>query len=91
MRNISTTDINHILYENAVTRRYFVGTFPACMAPKTRRKFYTFITNSEEHDKAGEHWNAWRVKNQDCESFLSDYTPDYVKNDVIVKNIVKSF
>ena len=152
MRNISTTDINHILYENAVTRRYFVGTFPACMAPKTRRKLYTFITNSEEHDKAGEHWNAWRVKNQDiiffdsfsrapthptfpsyysdiisnfdnvyfvskrvqsitsefcgifcihwiyimslgldCESFLSDYTPDYVKNDVIVKNIVKSF
>ena len=37
------------------------------------------------------HWIYIMSLGLDCESFLSDYTPDYVKNDVIVKNIVKSF
>lgn len=61
MRGLNTREIDSILLNNAVTRKSFLGTYPACMKPKTKRRFYTFITNSDEHDKAGEHWNAWVV------------------------------
>ena len=152
MRGLNTREINGILQNNAVTRRSFLGTYPACMKPKTKRSFYTFITNSDEHHKAGEHWNAWVVNGDmiiffdsfsrdprddhfpfhyrqliekfktvkfvtrrvqsakstscglfcihfifamtiglDVPGFLSDYTKDLRKNDIIVLDIVSSF
>jgi hypothetical protein len=61
MTGLSTYDLNRVLHGNVVTKRTFLGTFPACITPRTRKTFYSFITNSEEHSEAGEHWNAWII------------------------------
>ena len=58
---ITTKDLNKILYENSVTKRFFVGTHPSCILPKTTKTFYSFITNTQNHDEFGGHWNAWIV------------------------------
>ena len=58
---LTTKDLNKILYENSVTKRFFVGTHPSCILPKTTKTFYSFITNTQNHDEFGEHWNAWIV------------------------------
>ena len=61
MKPLTTKDLNKILYENSVTKRFFVGTYPSCELPKTKKTFYSFITNTQNHDEFGEHWNAWIV------------------------------
>ena len=43
--------------------------------PQTKRTFYTFISNSEEHDKAGEHWNAWVVSGSTV-TFFDSFSRD---------------
>ena len=58
---LTTKDLNKILYENSVTKRFFVGSHPSCILPKTTKTFYSFITNTQNHDEFGEHWNAWIV------------------------------
>ena len=47
---------------NAVTRRYFFETYPACIIPITHKTIYSFITNVDEHDEVGQHWNGWFVR-----------------------------
>lgn len=71
MKNLSTKELNEILMGNSVTRKTFLGTFPACMVPVTKRKRYAFITNSQEHNKPGEHWNAWFVNEKTITFFDS--------------------
>jgi hypothetical protein len=71
MKSLTTIQLNKILHENDVTRATFLGTFPACMTPKTKKDCYTFITNSEEHDKGGLHWVAWSVKGKTVTFFDS--------------------
>ena len=61
MNSLTTLELNKILYENSVTKRFFVGTYPACVLPKTKKTFYSFITNTQTHDESGEHWNVWIV------------------------------
>ena len=75
MTGLNTWELNMMLQGNTMTRRMFLGTYPACMNPKTKRTFYTFITNSEEHDKAGEHWNAWVVNGQTV-TFFDSFSRD---------------
>ena len=75
MTGLNTWELNKMLNGNPVTRRTFLGTYPACMSPKTKRSFNTFITNSEEHDKAGEHWNAW-VVNGSTVTFFDSFSRD---------------
>ena len=62
MKALTTTELNHKLLSNAVTRRYFVGTYPACITPITNKTIYSFITNVDEHDEVGQHWNGWFVR-----------------------------
>ena len=68
---MNTLDLNSILLSNPVTKRFFLGTYPACITPKTNKKFYTFITNTDDHDESGEHWNAWVVNNNNAMFFDS--------------------
>ena len=75
MTGLNTWELDMMLHGNAVTQRTFLGTYPACMNPKTKRTFYTFITNSEEHDKAGEHWNAWVVSGSTV-TFFDSFSRD---------------
>jgi hypothetical protein len=76
MEPLSTVDINHILMNNSVTSRHFIGTYPACVLPTSRRKQYSFITNVDAHDEQGQHWTAWSVKN-DTVSFFDSFGRKY--------------
>ena len=62
MKPLRTEDLNKILEANPVTRRSYLGTFPACVFPNTRKKVYSFISNTSDHlDSKGEHWVGWFV------------------------------
>ena len=63
MRSLTTKKLDLILKNNSVTKKYFLGTFPACLYPDSDRNVYSFITNTDEHDKPGKHWNSWFVEN----------------------------
>ena len=61
MKPLTTNQLNKILKDNNVTNRYFIGTFPACNYPISKNDVYSFITNTDEHNRPGEHWNVWFV------------------------------
>ena len=61
MKSLTTWKLNEILKNNAVTRRYFLDTYPACLSPLTARRKYSFLSNTDEHDERGVHWCAWMV------------------------------
>ena len=62
MKPLTTNQLNKILKDNNVTNRYFIGTFPACNYPISKNGVYSFITNTDEHNRPGEHWNVWFVR-----------------------------
>ena len=72
MEDATNKDLNDILFKNSVTKRYYIGTFPACLFPIINSKKATFITNTDEHDNSGEHWNAWVVVD-DCLTFFDSF------------------
>ena len=38
MKPLRTEDLNNILHTNSVTRESYLGTFPACVFPRTDKK-----------------------------------------------------
>ena len=58
---MDTNELNSVLFGNSATKRYYIGAFPACEIPCTKRRKYCFITNTDRHNEAGEHWNSWFV------------------------------
>ena len=71
MKSLTTLELDELLKNNAVTKKYFLGTFPACMSPLTTRKKYSFLTNTDEHNKGGIHWYAWMVDGDEITFFDS--------------------
>lgn len=92
MKPLNTERLNQILKSNSVTKKYFLGAFPACIYLKTNRDTYCFITNTDEHDKVGEHWNSWFVKN-DKVTFFDSFgrPPDDPVFPKHYRNIMKKF
>ena len=76
MEALTTVDIDRILMNNSVTKRHYIGTYPACIIPSSKQKQYSFITNVETHDKQGLHWTAWSIKN-DTISFFDSFGRRY--------------
>lgn len=76
MKPLTTLDVNTFLGANSVTKKHFIGTYPSCITPKTNKKTYAFITNTDEHDLPGQHWNAWFVEGQKI-SFFDSFGRDY--------------
>lgn len=73
MKPLTTEDLNRILGENNVTRKSYLGTFPACVFPDTRTNSYSFISNTSNHlDLKGEHWVAWFI-NKDTVKFFDSF------------------
>lgn len=70
--SLTTEQLNTILKYNQVTKNYFLGTYPACMYPITKKRVYSFITNTDTHDLQGTHWTAWFVRN-DTISFFDSF------------------
>ena len=58
MNNI---ELDHALSNNAFTKKYFTGVFPACQHPPKRR-IYSFVTNTDCHTQPGKHWCAWFIR-----------------------------
>ena len=96
MKPLSTLDIDKILKNNHVTRNMFLGTYPACIIPKTKKTKYSFVSNTDIHSQSGRHWVAWVIEDDEVlffDSFgrtvfdptLPNYYRDFVKNFKIVK------
>ena len=71
MSALNTIDLNQILQRNPITKKVYLGTYPACEIPKSRKKRYCFITNTDQHDEPGTHWTAWMVEGDNVEFFDS--------------------
>ena len=76
MKALSSVEINKVLENNNVTKRFFIGTYPSCITPKTSKRTYAFITNVDEHDMPGLHWNAWFVEGRKI-SFFDSFGRDW--------------
>ena len=71
MKPLRTEDLNNILHTNSVTRESYLGTFPACVFPRTDKKMYSFISNTADHlDVKGEHWVGWYINKDQVYHFL---------------------
>ena len=90
--SLTTEELNAILETNNVTKRYFLGTYPACMYPSTNKNVYSFITNTDNHNLQGTHWIAWFVRN-DILSFFDSFgrSPYHHDFPVYYKKIAKQF
>lgn len=55
--------LKQILTKNPYTRRVFLGVYPSCKVPVSKRKSYCFISNTQSHEKTGKHWVVWFIKN----------------------------
>ena len=71
MSALSNIDLDGILKRDHVTKKRYLGSFPACEIPISKKKFYFFITNTDRHDKPGTHWTAWMVEGDKIEFFDS--------------------
>ena len=71
MSALSNVDLDKVMEGNDVTKQVYLGAFPACVFPRSRKKRYFFITNTDQHDKPGTHWTAWMVDGDKVEFFDS--------------------
>ena len=73
MKPQRTEDLNKILMSNPVTRKSYLGAFPACVFPKNTKARYCFISNTSNHlDTNGEHWVGWFI-DDDTVKFFDSY------------------
>ena len=63
--------LNSILKGNFYTRKNFLGVYPSCKIPETKKTKYCFISNTENHNEPGEHWVVWFIKNSEIFFFDS--------------------
>ena len=61
MRSFNTSDIDGILKTHPLTRKSFLGTYPACVFPKTNKKVFSFASNTSDHLDDGSHWIGWMI------------------------------
>jgi len=97
MNRLSTNDLNRVLKRNNVTKDVYIGSFPACVIPETRKKRYFFITNTDQHDRPGKHWTAWMMDGDKAEFFDSfarspedEQFPEQFRYHIIGKKVVYS-
>ncbi len=58
---LNTTELDQTLKNSSVTKGSYLGAYPSCTKPKTKKKMYSFISNTGEHHETGQHWCAWVV------------------------------
>ena len=71
MKALTTAEIDALLGSNNYTKKYFAGTYPACVVPTTKRQKFAFISNTDEHQNPGTHWNAFAVNGKTLTFFDS--------------------
>ena len=81
MRSFNTSDIDGILKTHPLTRKSFLGPYPACVFPKTNKKVYSFVSNTSDHLDDGSHWIGWMI-DTDCatdDSTLPHHSKTFAK------------
>lgn len=64
-KTMNTIQIEKILYESRITRRYFIGCFAADKIPKEIQKFpCSMVVNLDRATNEGSHWIAIYIRNQ---------------------------
>ena len=58
---LTTAKLNEVLNHSNVTKAMYLGAFPSCIKPQTRKKKYSFILNTDDHYETGQHWCAFMV------------------------------
>lgn len=71
IKPLTTIDLDTILRSTSVTRGKYLGSFPSCVKPMTKKKMYSFILNTDNHYNGGEHWCAWVVRGDSISFFDS--------------------
>lgn len=71
MKPLRTEDLNKILKNDLVTSKTYLGAFPSCIFPKTKKKQYSWISNTDNHVEKGEHWVCWFVNGNKVNFFDS--------------------
>ena len=75
IKPLTTLDLDVVLVNSSVTKRKYIGSYPSCTKPETNKKIYAFISNTDDHNKVGQHWCAW-VVNRDTISFFDSFGRD---------------
>ena len=77
MKPFNTSDIDGILKTHPLTRKSFLGTYPACVFPKTNKKVYSSVSNTSDHLDDCSHWIGWMI-DSDHATFFDSYgrSPD---------------
>ena len=68
---LTTAKLNEVLNRSNVTKSMYLGAFPSCIKPQTRRKKYSFILNTDDHYETGQHWCAFMANGQKISFFDS--------------------
>ena len=61
---LTNADLDRVLKITSVTKRMYIGSFPSCFKPRTEKKMYSFISNTDDHYSGGQHWCAWVVRDE---------------------------
>jgi len=81
--------INEVLLHNPVTKKYFMGTFPADRIPKLSKYPCSFVLNMDNSNKPGSHWVAVYVPNSQTVLYYDSYgIKPYNKN---IQKFLKKF
>ena len=77
---LNTDDLDKLAKQDTSLRKYYLGTYPADVKPKTLQTHCCWIWNVDESDKPGSHWVAV-VKNQKQVYFFDSYakSPTFFK------------
>ena len=62
---LSSSHLQSILKREPSTSRYFIGVFPSCLVNPSifpRKKQFCFITNTDNHERGGDHWNGFYIR-----------------------------
>ena len=68
---LTTKQLNDILCQASATKHRYIGAYPACITPKSKKSIYAFISNTDNHEEDGEHWCAWVIKDENLFFFDS--------------------
>ena len=90
MKALTTKNLDEILKNNPVTKRFYLGTYPSCISPITFKKKYSFITNTDSHELGGKHWCAWMVDGKNI-TFFDSFGRHPTDPAFPYKDIIKGF
>jgi len=70
---MNTQQINTIIKSDKITKKYYLGTFPADRLPAPQSMPFCFIANTHTSDKGGEHWIAIYCDANGHGSYIDSY------------------